>query len=455
MFFSANAPPRLGSTKDAVKDRLYPIEMPYQFVNDPDPNDPMQKERVKDYEKVLTEDEAAMRGLLELVVEHGQRLLETGEFSLPEGPEERWEMYTKEADPIAHFAVTALEEGGPDAKIRKDDAYTVYRRYCDEHDEEETGSQPFKRQLPGKLGHSVEDKQSRPLATDDDDSDRVSVWSRARWTDQAARFMPDWMLERYVDHFDELEDVDDRDDRDGDGGQDELEDDRDEPGRAEPALGSRSPQFGAELTAEVKVSHDGEYDSPEAGQLEGPHGTIIGYTVPAGSGGSLEAYEGEEIRLEDVQLRTDSDGLLEAVITAAVGVTRLSEPSPDSQDTLDSSGSSDTETAADGGQETLEDDVDDDRDGRDDDDDEDRDQLDDDQESATPDDATGSRADRERVTQIVARLESPSTPVPPSVVVDELHAEHGYTVSDAETAIDRALEHGDIHREGKKTLRTT
>ncbi|MFB6255918.1 MAG: DUF5906 domain-containing protein, partial [Haloplanus sp.] len=92
MFFSANEPPRIGEQKQSIADRIYPIEMPYRFKapEDVDPDDPLQKEKTPNIAETLLSDDAAMRGLLALAVEHAQELVENrGEYSQPESPSER------------------------------------------------------------------------------------------------------------------------------------------------------------------------------------------------------------------------------------------------------------------------------------------------------------------------------------------------------------------------------
>jgi len=204
LFFSANEPPRFGEVKPSIKDRLYPIHMPYRFVSEPDEGDPMEKAKVPKVAERLLEDDAAMRGLLELAVQHGQRLREDrGEYSMPEDPDERFEIYNREADPISRFAGAAVEPATGDMKIRKDDAYRVYQSAMDAWEERAASERGFKRQFPNVVNSDMEDARSRALATEDDEQDRVRCWKRAQWAEDAKAFMPDWLIERYADHWDD------------------------------------------------------------------------------------------------------------------------------------------------------------------------------------------------------------------------------------------------------------
>lgn len=213
LFFSANEPPRFGEVKPSIKDRLYPIHMPYRFVSEPNDDDPMEKPKVPKVAEQLLEDDAAMRGLLELAVKHGQELRERrGEYSMPEDPDERFEIYNQEADPIARFAGTAVEPADGDMKIRKDDAYRVYQSAMEIWEERSASERGFKRQFPGSVNSDVETARSRPLATPDDEKDRVRCWKRVKWSEDSKGFMPDWMVERYAHHWDDDSGEDETDD---------------------------------------------------------------------------------------------------------------------------------------------------------------------------------------------------------------------------------------------------
>jgi putative DNA primase/helicase len=361
LFFSANEPPRFAEEKASVKDRLYPIQMPYRFVSDPDPDNPKEKQKVPGISKQLLNDDAAMRGLLRLAVEHAQDLIErNGEYSMPEGPEERFESYTVEADPIVRFARMAFEQGSAGDRVSKEDAYHVYRQVMDIWRERTTSEDSFKRYLPRCVSAEVETSRSRALAGDADE--RVRVWKRLKWTEDAAEFMPDWIAERYSDQFDDADTADTSD----------TEDD------GPTALPARDPGYGHEFDVTVSVVNDGEYTREAQGRLEGPQGLYISYVVPGGNDIEMSAYEHSTVHMDSVTLRTNDDGLLEAVISDAVTVERIGvSPETDTDDDADGdSTETDTETtettetpdgpsdetqdtaAADGGRTPTEDDAD-------------------------------------------------------------------------------------------------
>jgi putative DNA primase/helicase len=398
LFFSANEPPRLGEVKPSIKDRLYPIQMPYRFVSDPDPDDEMEKEKVPKVAETLLEDDAAMRGLLLLAVEHGQRLRENrGEYSMPESPDERFKLYNREADPIVRFSRTAVEPAGPSLMIRKDDVYRVYQSMMDAWQERAAGERGFKRQFPSTATEDVETARSRALATEDDD-ERVRCWKRIQWTSEATQFMPDWMKERYSAHFDE----EDGKNQSPDSTEDDTE---------TTALGARDVGHGQSFTAEVAAVSAGEYTREAQGQFKGPHGTYISFVVPGDNENPLDGRQGETLHFEGVTLRTDDDGLLEAVINDAVEVTAIDS----SQSGLDSHDTG--PAAADGGR------VDEDR-------------------------PEGSKAAvRDRLT---THYETNDT-----VTVGQLAGEVELSPAEVESALGRLAEQGAVQQEGDKEYRLT
>jgi len=147
MFFSANEPPRIAEKTPAVADRLYPIEMPYRFVDDPD--GPLEKAKTPGIASDLLDDDAAMRGLLLLAVKHAQELVErNGQYSQPETASERMDRYDAAADPIKRFAMKHMEStGSGNDAVLKDDAYSVYTAFCDATDERAASADGFKRKV--------------------------------------------------------------------------------------------------------------------------------------------------------------------------------------------------------------------------------------------------------------------------------------------------------------------
>lgn len=199
MFFSANEPPRISEESDAVGDRLYPIQMPYRFLNENDseydPDNEYHKLKEPGIADTLLEDAAAMRGLLLLSVAHAQELIESnGRYSMPEGPAERRARYEAASDPIRRFALEYFEQGDQDDIILKDDAYDVYAQMCSVQDERVASGDIFKRQVSQLPLLDIESARTRQL-TPGDSAERC--WRYLTFKDKAKELMSARLHERY------------------------------------------------------------------------------------------------------------------------------------------------------------------------------------------------------------------------------------------------------------------
>lgn len=147
MMFGCNEPPILPERGRAIKKRLVPIELPYEFVDDPDEDDPLTKQVRPSTElkaEIITEDE--MSGFLNKALDGLDRLIETNDVSLPETLDERLEIYEQNSDPIRKFAVNYLEnESG--CEIGKDDVYNTYVEFCRREDVKVTSRDVFFKKL--------------------------------------------------------------------------------------------------------------------------------------------------------------------------------------------------------------------------------------------------------------------------------------------------------------------
>lgn len=309
MFFSANEPPRIGEQKASIQDRIYPIEMPYRFKSDPDQDDPMEKQKVPNVSKKLLDDDAAMRGLLMLAVSHAQELIDSrGEYSQPETPEERLEKYNRSADPIVKFAGRALQEAPAEYKIRKDDAYRVFRDFAESWEERSASERGFKRQLPGATTFDMEGARSRALASPDDGEERVTCWKRVQWSDVARKQMPEWMVERYSDHFENGETADKRAEEPGEGG-------------SNPTLNELEP---GRHTFEATVAE--QLEPKPWLQGEGTlvdDGELLDYTARGDNNPLSTADEGDRVQIKNAKVTTDRDGLKVLEVTGVCEVTVL------------------------------------------------------------------------------------------------------------------------------------
>jgi P4 family phage/plasmid primase-like protien len=337
LFFSANEPPRFGEEKDSIKDRLYPVHMPYKFMDDEeyDPENPLHKKKVPAFAEKLLSDAQAMRGLLSLAVKHAQELQGSrGQYSMPEGPQERWEKYNQAADPLSRFASAMMEPGGADKKIGKDDAYTVYQKVVDTWDERITNQQSFKQILPKKVSADVETGESRALT---EGESKTYVWKRVRWTEEAKRWMPDHLKQRYASHF-ETEEADDTDGNpQGSGDTSTVPVSELEPGWHD-------------ITVTVAEKLEAQPWNEGRGTLVDVDGELISY-VEEGESQLSDVSEGSRVRIEKAKIGTDRDGLDQVSVRKVSTVAVLDDDQTGLDETDAHSGGA---TAADGGTETAE-----------------------------------------------------------------------------------------------------
>ena len=131
LMFAANDPPIIGERdKEAIASRIVPVELPYTFVDDPDPEDPYEKQAVGKAELEDRLDTAEARsGLLNLALDGIERLEENDDVSLPEEPEERLRDYERSADPMREFGERCLTNDAGDYVV-KADVTTIYKEFA-------------------------------------------------------------------------------------------------------------------------------------------------------------------------------------------------------------------------------------------------------------------------------------------------------------------------------------
>lgn len=129
LFFAANEPPAIEDQKMSMARRLVPIRMPFQFVEDPDEEDPYQKPAT-DEDKLLAEmtTDEELSGLLNLALAGMRRLDEDGDVSLERDPMERLEHYQRFSDPIYRFATECMVKQTGE-NVQKEDVYEVYKAF--------------------------------------------------------------------------------------------------------------------------------------------------------------------------------------------------------------------------------------------------------------------------------------------------------------------------------------
>lgn len=183
LMFGANRPPVLSERTHAIARRLLPIELPYQFTSDPDDGNPDKRDRSELVADLTTDEE--MSGLLNKALDGLDRLRETGDFSLPESPEERLALYQKNSDPVKEFAITCVENAH-DTQVTKDALFNAYKEFCRANDHDALGKVHFYRQI-----------RQPPLAVEDgqkqlpDSDERPRIVKNVAFTAEGEQYVPE------------------------------------------------------------------------------------------------------------------------------------------------------------------------------------------------------------------------------------------------------------------------
>jgi putative DNA primase/helicase len=346
MFFSANEPPRISEDKEAVYDRLYPIEMPNRFVNNP--SEPHEKQKIPGIAEDILDDDEAMRGLLLLAVKHAQELIESGgEYSMPEGPQERKEMYEAASDPIHRFALDYLESGDGNDKILKEDAYSVYSELCNQQNERVASEQGFKSAITQMNSIDVESGQTRTLTSGDN---AETCWSYVRFTEDAKELMPSRLQLRYFDESEE--DTEET-------GIEDAEDEWNTAFHADPIEGAADTLTGyVTVTGEIVTVQELQTDGSNIGQkaiLKDRTGAIDIVAWDDEMCAELVGAEGETVAILNAEV-TEYNGTRQ--LTPVQGLTEIKEiqPGVGYTETPEASDNQDLSAAADGGAEVDEND---------------------------------------------------------------------------------------------------
>ena len=158
LMFGANRPPVIQEASMAIKRRILPIHLPRQFTHAEDDGNPDAQPKHKLVDELTTGGE--LSGLLNAALDGADRLRETGQFSLPETPDERLEFYEQFSDPIKEFAINCLgnEQG---EWLQKSTVYEVYKQFSEANDYAIRSQEVFFRQLRQVASFTYDEFQPR------------------------------------------------------------------------------------------------------------------------------------------------------------------------------------------------------------------------------------------------------------------------------------------------------
>jgi phage/plasmid-associated DNA primase len=191
MLFASDDPPAFPTRNAALGRRLYPVEFPYSYVENPDPSNPYELEhRPKLEVKAELQAEARCKAALLRAVEGLVRLLDTGRFSSSKSREERVQQYESYADPIHDFSRVCLESvSDENAEIEASVLKGTFDRFADAKGHDGKAMQQVSRVLDEAPGITFGKGRTRAFA---DDQTKHTVYSGLRFTAEAlASFVPE------------------------------------------------------------------------------------------------------------------------------------------------------------------------------------------------------------------------------------------------------------------------
>ncbi len=137
MMFASDSPPRFPRDQDAdaLGRRFHPIEFPAKYVDDPDPNDPLQlQSRGKTVVEEELRAEDRLKAMLYVALDGLARMLHEGGITDTRSRTERINQYESFSDPVHDFARNALiAVEDDDHGIKAQHLKTVFDSFAEAH----------------------------------------------------------------------------------------------------------------------------------------------------------------------------------------------------------------------------------------------------------------------------------------------------------------------------------
>lgn len=291
LMFGANRPPVIDEASKAVKRRLVPIRLPYEFSEDED--EIQERELAKEardpdalLEEMTTPEEKS--GLLNLALDGLDRLREEGDVSLPESQQERLEYYEQFSDPIKEFAVRCLDNERNE-RVEKDAVYSAYKSFCQDRDYTNRQKSTFFRQL----GRTTFDVNSIRAGSD---GDRTQMLDNATFTETGEVYAPDYHVAT-----------------NGDG------DEAGGEGEQSPELADLTPGR-HDLTTTVAELMEPKPWQQARGHVVDDSGNIMQFVAEGTNNPVGHVEEDDRVRITKAKVATDRDGLMQIEVSGICDV---------------------------------------------------------------------------------------------------------------------------------------
>lgn len=197
LFFGSNSPLLPPETQESWQERWVPIELPFSFVPNPDPDDPLQKPDDKKIKQKMTR-EGNLEAMLLLAVDGLARLEAQGDVSLPESPEDRLKDYALDADPISRVEVDLLQAArNPSSKaekyVPKAAVFEAYKSMARGDGVEPIDKNRFFSILEDRM-ENLPYHEQRPRTPDDVDNNREYSLRGVRFCEEATEHLSEYWL---------------------------------------------------------------------------------------------------------------------------------------------------------------------------------------------------------------------------------------------------------------------
>lgn len=208
IIMGANMEPVIRDKKNDVKNRIIPIELPFEFVADPDPDatDPVEKQAVPgivDDHLDTPDGRSAMLLLMAIGLEDWRsRSMDADGVALDESAEERFARYNAGADTMELLATTywqnvrAYQEDGEPIHILNSEKYEMYKAMC-----EDVGVEPTDQRTFGTMVNRSTSIESLDYRQPSEGSDGKRHWGTKYLapTEKGWKYAPGDVKERFAE----------------------------------------------------------------------------------------------------------------------------------------------------------------------------------------------------------------------------------------------------------------
>jgi len=128
--FDTNLGQRFHDNSRGFTRRIAKIDMPYIFVDNPDPNDPRQRKIDRDLEKKVTSPEE-LSGLLNIIIKRAPEVISSGHIHLKKSGERMAEEYDIQSHSLSEFIDRFMTYDVHAGFIRTEEIWDDYNRFCE------------------------------------------------------------------------------------------------------------------------------------------------------------------------------------------------------------------------------------------------------------------------------------------------------------------------------------